>query len=202
MNDSSFEYTYWDVSNWTDEMKTQFQKKCFELGYKWFGHQEIVSELDAGRYYLNKPYITWAGGQYESRSHRTEKLWEDMFPEEEAQPVTETLPTKQELTSRFITFFNDEAASEDIPEWMEGFEDLVYVQPDIIGASVPLKNLTQAQLDFICGYFNLATPYKCKTHFSCLRVGDRYFSTPAEYWKANFNLSFNDIFKHKDKLCD
>lgn len=81
-----------------------------------------------------------------------------------------------------------------------GFEDLVFVQPDILGASISLKKMSSEQINFICKYFNIEQPEKEKTHFSCLTVGEKYFSSTADKEKPCYNLSFNDIFKYKDEI--
>ena len=78
----------------------------------------------------------------------------------------------------------------------ESFDNLVFTQPLVFGASVPLKNLSNEQLMFIVDYFNLEQPSNHKTHFTCLSTtGERYFSSPVDGCRPCYNLSFNDIFK-------
>lgn len=84
-------------------------------------------------------------------------------------------------------------------EGEESFDNLVFTQPLVFGASVPLKNLSDEQLMFIVDYFNLEQPSNHKTHFTCLSTtGERYFSSPVDGCRPCYNLSFNDIFKEAD----
>lgn len=81
----------------------------------------------------------------------------------------------------------------------DSFDNLVFTQPLVFGASVPLKNLSDEQLMFIVDYFDLEQPLNHKTHFTCLSTtGERYFSSPVDGCRPCYNLSFNDIFKEVD----
>jgi hypothetical protein len=81
-----FDGTFFDVSQWTDEQKTKFQERCFELDYQWLGYKADIQDLQAQRYYLRGVYLTYANSQYKSAHHEVQKQYTDMFPEEIPQP--------------------------------------------------------------------------------------------------------------------
>lgn len=196
MSEQKFAGRKWDARNWTREQKIQWQEKAFELGYRWFGVREFE--------YIDKDFfITPFTGTWmffgESANHGFESsgellTFEDMFPEEEE----EKLDVIKEITELFYERLLEEDVSD---EEERGFEGLVYVQPKVFGASVPLKNLTEPQIEFISEMFNIGLPPEGKTHFSCLSTGDRYYSRPKWYNDSCYNLSFNDLFKYEDELC-
>ncbi|UZV41297.1 hypothetical protein vBVpaMR16F_231 [Vibrio phage vB_VpaM_R16F] len=81
----------------------------------------------------------------------------------------------------------------------DSFDNLVFTQPLVFGASVPLKNLSDEQLMFIVDYFDLEQPSNHKTHFTCLgTTGERYFSSPVDGCSPCYNLSFNQLFQEVD----
>lgn len=94
-------------------------------------------------------------------------------------------------------YFHKVTPQDLLPEEVEySFDNLVFIQPLVFGASVPLKNLSDEQLMFIADYFDLDQPSSHKTHFTCLSTtGERYFSSPVYGCNPCYNLSFNDIFK-------
>ncbi|AUR94155.1 hypothetical protein NVP1193O_024 [Vibrio phage 1.193.O._10N.286.52.C6] len=190
-----FQGTWFDVSEWTEEQKTQFQLKCFELGYKWFTDDVRVQELGASRYFLIRDCITYSTGQYYSREHEVQKQFTDIFPEYEApKPIDVVEEIKQLFLAEMDknTFEGDEAE--------RGFEGLVYVETGILGASIPFKSLSEGQLTFITEMFDITETTIGKTHVTFLTTGEVYFSSPKQSDKSCYNLTFNQLFKYEDEL--
>lgn len=81
MKKEDFYNTKWDQSEWSEEMKTKWQEKCFELGFAWHFYSK---SLHLNKYYFlsSANNITYAGNHetYATHSHKP-MTWGDMFPE-------------------------------------------------------------------------------------------------------------------------
>lgn len=85
MKKEDFYNTKWDQSEWTTEMKTQWQEKCFELGFYWFIDRGTIKFLEEDYFYLESDgTLTYSDSDlFENTDTEEEvKTWEDMFPED------------------------------------------------------------------------------------------------------------------------
>lgn len=77
----NFKNTGWNVTGWTDEMKTQWQEKMFSLGFRWPLKGDKVSHLYADSYTLyHDMEIAFSdeGALKYMPGYFTEMKWEDM----------------------------------------------------------------------------------------------------------------------------
>ncbi|AGG57938.1 hypothetical protein VPBG_00166 [Vibrio phage helene 12B3] len=193
-----FQGTWFDVSGWTEEQKTQFQLKCFELGYRWFINDARVQELQASRYFLIRNCITYSTGQYYSREHEVQKQFTDMFPNYEAPKPIDVV---EEIRQLFVAEMGKEDS--EVGEDERGFEGLVYVEPDR-GVCIPYSVLSQDQKEFLLDSLSFKTcyghnePNAC--HFSYDEGAKVWFTETRELCDRDFLISFNDLFKYEDEL--
>lgn len=85
---SKLDNTKWDVSNWTVEMKIDWQKEMFNLGYTWKNHT-LCEVIHLGAYYYfvgEDGEITYYMGRYFEEAPHTPLTWEDVFSEKKTNP--------------------------------------------------------------------------------------------------------------------
>lgn len=76
--------TKFDVSEWTKEMKVQFQEEMFKLKIMWCGVSEEVEFLNVGYYFANGRYLSYCGysdSKFFGGCSYKELTWEDLFEE-------------------------------------------------------------------------------------------------------------------------
>ncbi len=195
-----FGNTKWDVRDWTEEQKVQFQEKCFELGYQW---------LDTGKkVYSSSIYFIYLNGNgnitanfmedlaYFNNNYRAEKTWEDMFP-------TPKLDVSKEIATLVFEAL-DKMEEEVIQEDGNGFEGLEYDQPDLIDNYyvVPLNCVSAEQLTFLEDNLDLHPSYKLSDNevpvglASLTGEGDWFFCTRID--NLDTRIAFNDLFKYEE----
>ena len=200
-----FQGTWFNTSKWTEKQKVKFQLKCFELGYRWLGHEELPQELDAARYFLSRNCITYADNQYDSPVHNVEKFYEDMFPNYEA---PKSINVVEEITQLFVAEMDkgdfEECSEEDEDE--RGFEGLVYVEPEPTGNYyiLPLDGLSEEQSTFLNNTLDFH-PHsglgrgEVAVGLASLKGKDNWFFCTS-ITSIDTRISFNDLFKYEDEL--
>jgi hypothetical protein len=79
--------TKWDVRDWTEKMKARWQEKMFEYNFRW-GACKIISHLNADFYYVYTCDLSRGGDQTHFQEHKhKDKVYRDLFPEEECELV-------------------------------------------------------------------------------------------------------------------
>lgn len=194
-----FSNTKFDVRDWSEEQKVQFQEKCFELGYGWGekGFNQRMIHIYYNTYYLNGDgSITFANlpdVRTFNNDHRVEKTWEDMFP-------TPKLDVSKEIATLVFEALGKMEEEVIQEEDEDGFENLTYVHPvtsKIVNWEV--KNLSDLQIQFMLGTLRLFDGVSVKE----VREAKYLFNT-KEVGLCRSNLflhgddiivSFNDTFK-------
>ncbi|CAH9014335.1 conserved hypothetical protein [Vibrio phage 424E50-1] len=188
-----FANTKWDVRNWTEEQKIQFQNKGFELDYGWLhtgkekyekgfaflsidgnGHMTFI--VDDFAYFSSKPYV--------------EKTWEDMFP-------TPKLDVIEEIVSMV---FPEDTQDED--EGI-GFDNLTYLAPEEGVPNWEVSKLSDDQLQFLLDTFRIKEKPVSVEFTRTYGGGYKYLYINTIVGIGHTNLqeegdvivSFNDTFK-------
>ncbi len=200
-----FGNTKWDVRDWSERQKVQFQEKCFELGYGWLHTGKGKYEKGFDSIYINKVgYITFMMSDFnyfKSISH-TEKTWEDMFP-------TPKLDVSKEIATLVFEALDKMEGEVIQEEDGNGFDNLEFMQIPQLGASIRLDRLSEDQLVYITNMFDLPPRDIGFTHITFnpeveiiagrvvapSKNDEVFYTIPAEAYKPCFNLSFNDFFK-------
>ena len=83
-----FNNTKWDVSEWSEEMKTQWQKKMMDLGFTWKGYGRRVIHLESVAYFIDTDITCqiYAESVHFDLSNLKELKWGDAFPEKKTKP--------------------------------------------------------------------------------------------------------------------
>jgi len=84
-----FNNTKWDVSEWSEEMKSAWQMKMLDLEFAWIGFESLpkVRNLDEPYYFVHDSGITYTQIRETFDGHpHTTFTWEDAFPEKKTKP--------------------------------------------------------------------------------------------------------------------
>ncbi|CAL9974313.1 hypothetical protein VPHF99_0191 [Vibrio phage F99] len=198
--------TWFDVSKWTEKQKVKFQLKCFELGYRWIGHEERPQELDGARYFLIRSCITYSTTQYDSNEHKVEKFYEDMFPDYEA-------PKPINVVGEITQLFSEEMDKEDSDEDERSFEGLV-INSNVVESEqhwvIFLKDLSNEQLQWMESVFTTDSRYIPTQGSQDVVMGNLRGEDAMSMW-SNYSkdflpsitctvITFNQLFKYEDEL--
>ncbi|CAH9014286.1 conserved hypothetical protein [Vibrio phage 501E54-1] len=188
-----FANTKWDVRNWTEEQKIQFQNKGFELGYGWLHTGK--EKYEKGFAFLSideNGHMTFivADFSYFSSEPYVEKTWEDMFP-------TPKLDVIEEIVSMVFP--------EDTQEEYEGigFDNLTYLAPEEGVPNWEVSKLSDDQLQFLLDTFRIKEEPVSVEFIRTYGGGYKYLFISAIVGIGPTNLqeegdiivSFNDTFK-------
>ncbi len=196
-----FGNTKFDVRDWTEEQKVQFQEKCFELGYGWLHTGKEVYDTPFSFLFIsgNKDFTCSEENdlEYFKHNYRAEKTWEDMFP-------TPKLDVSKEIATLVFEAL-DKMEEEVIQEEEEnGFEGLEYHPPNLIDKYyvVPLDCVSDEQLTFLEDNLDLHPSYKLSDNevpvglASLTGEGDWFFCTRVD--TLDTRITFNDLFKYEE----
>ncbi len=196
-----FGNTKFDVRDWSEEQKVQFQEKCFELGYSWECGGKIIYSAKFSALFLNgNGFITCGvilGNVPFKNDTRVEKTWEDMFP-------TTKLDVSKEIATLVFEALGKMEEEVIQEEEENGFEGLEYNQPDLIGDYyvVLLNCVSEEQLTFLEDNLELHPNYKLSDNevpvglASLTGEGDWFFCTRID--NLDTRITFNDLFKYKE----
>ncbi len=191
-----FGNTKFDVRDWTEEQKVQFQEKCFELGYGWLHTGKGKYEKGFDFLYINKNgdiTLMMSDFNYFKSTSHTEKTWEDMFP-------TPTLDVSKEIAT--LVFEALDKMEEEVIQGEDGngFDNLKFVAPvtdKILNWEV--KNLSDLQIQFMLNNLRVSDECSVKEVRECKYL---YRSEELGLGKSDlflhgedFIASFNDTFK-------
>lgn len=189
-----FYNTKWDVRDWTEEQKIQWQEKCFELGFAWIKSGHTFSHPYADFYYLERSIaITWGLG---GAVGYTEKQFSDMFPEEA--PLQPKLDVIQEIVVMVESHKSE--ISEEGDEDERGFEGLVYVEPKYSHSYIVLDKLSEEQKTFIQQNLDCDEDVSTTRYPKLSIHGSSWFTGFGFTNDTLLEVSFNHIFKYKEDL--
>ncbi len=201
--------TKWDVRDWSEEQKTLWQEKCFELGFSWWCVPEAVSNQDATHYWLEQDldilYISDSDHDYFLRDEAVQKQFSDMFPEYE---IPKPIDVVEEIRQLFIAKMGKEdfEGGSDEDEDERGFDGLVYVEPRLIEKYyvILLSDLSEAQILFLEDNLQFhpnggsEKDEDIKGLASERGEGDWFFYSSTS--PHDTRISFNQLFKYEDEL--
>lgn len=197
-----FDGTFFDVSEWTDEQKTKFQERCFELGYTWRGQYGTVQELQASRYYLGRCYLTFTNFQYESANHPVQKYYSDMFPEEIQAPTP-----KLDVISEIVKLVQEREEVSVSEEDERGFDGLVYTEiengkPSEQYFVIKKRQCSPDQWDYLFNNLQITQGTEQGDEDPTLQIcndGEGWFGND-DISRTDTVISFNDLFKYKEDI--
>lgn len=194
MKREDFINTKWDVREWTEEQKIQWQEKCFELGFKWGGEGVYVENSDKNFYYLSTGILFGDDLEFFNSDEDNIKTFEDMFPEEKLDPI-QTIVEMVNERKQYI---------EDSEEGDRGFEGLVYIEPDFQDTLtyyvVEKKSCSEDQWRYLVENLQLCTGSTGKEG-SLQNCGDGngWFGHDYAEFKDKI-VTFNDLFQYKEDM--
>jgi len=190
MNKEDFYGTFWDVSDWTEGQKIQWQQRCFELGFSWSFGLPTPKYFGADTYFLEKNLgISYSSSQHRDSDCPTEKHYEDMFP---AQPEE-----KLDIIAEIVKLVRESQSVEE--EGEESFDGLVYVAPEV-SSYIFVPDLSDEQKNFLDS--NLKWADSDRLGLSDYKILN--FGTGNSKWclssvtGGRTKINFNDIFQCKE----
>lgn len=200
MKKEDFYFTKWDAREWTDEQKTRWQEKCFELGFSWGCGIGGVENLHATYYLLEDSkeitFLEISNRESFLVNGAKQMFFEDMFPSENSEQPAHAL----DVVAAIVEQVNLRKQQLECEEDDRGFEGLIYVEPDNQWDCLVLSKLTEDQKKFIfeelvCDESPLTTSYP-KISF----VGSSW--TTGYGIDGQREVTFNDLFQYKENLND
>ena len=192
MKKEDFYKTFWDVSERTEEQKTKWQQKCFELGFTWSGSGVGINHLYANTYFLEKTdRISYSANYFRTGDCPIEKHYENMFPNQ--------LEEKLDVVAAIVELVKE---AQNIEE-EDSFDGLVYVapekgQPDSKYFAILRRNCTEDQWGYIlenCPIDSDGVFGNCKSLQICSDAPEWFDNDEVD--SDDIIVSFNDIFKYK-----
>ena len=187
MKKEDFYNTKWDVREWTEDMKIQWQNKCFELGFSWNGKTEVFG-LDANFFWMSGTNLDANDYKYFLGESSTEKYYEDMFPEQPEEKLDDV--------AEIVKLVHEVQSVEE-----DSFDGLVYVAPEeeqdwMKYFSLERKSCSEAQWDYILENCPLSAGTKgSEDYLQICNDGDGWFDND-ESDSGDIVVTFNDLFQH------
>lgn len=205
---SEFLMTEWDVRDWSEKQRVQWQEKCFELGFSWPLSGKTVSHTGRSFYYF-LGYGDILHG-FSTDTDFTLKQFEDMFPAKELLQEDEKLDVVSEileLVNQRKQEVEEGVVQENPSQEGTGFENLTYHCPKHLTDEylcIDVCNLSSAQKEFLVENLEWSCSVSSEELLKlqkgflnlCSDGRDKWFFSPCKTY-VDTEIFFNTIYKEK-----